>query len=71
MAFFSSIFGYFCRPTHTDETQPDIEETVAYSTHKNIERPAEIWEEVLQSFENAKDTIKTREDVDKFTPLKI
>jgi ELP3 family radical SAM enzyme/protein acetyltransferase len=66
MSFLSSIFGYFCRPAYTDKTQPDIEETVAYSTHKNIERPAEVWEELLNAFENAKGTIKTRADVDKF-----
>ncbi len=69
MSFLSSILDYFYRPACTDKMQEvalDIEDSIPYSTHKNIERPAEIWEELLNEFDKARFSIKTRGDVDKF-----
>lgn len=44
----------------------DIEDIIPYSKHKNIERHADVWENLLYEFSEAKDSIKTREDLDKF-----
>jgi ELP3 family radical SAM enzyme/protein acetyltransferase len=44
----------------------DIEDIISYSKHKNIERPIEVWDNLLHEFSVAKNSIKTKEDLDKF-----
>jgi ELP3 family radical SAM enzyme/protein acetyltransferase len=68
MTFISIILNYFCRPSKTEKPQEllDIEDVIPYSTHKNIERPPEVWNNILDEFDKAKHNIKTKDDVDKF-----